>query len=199
MSRYILLVASFHLLNFTLSLAQKNVVKTDILSPLRGLYNVAVERAVKKSLSVEVAVEAGRFLRGTINGRKEYELSGLAVSPKLRLFPFHKKNEAPIGFFSGIYFQYAWLKEAYQNPFNGGDAVENSGNFQGAGVDLGYKFRIRHFCVELAAGVTRGTAKNFDEFNSALIPSSYVRLRNQEADRFRLGLSVGYAFSSSKE
>lgn len=181
----------------SISAAQNNVIKTDLIRPLRSQYSLAYERKLGSFLSVQLGVEAGDYATTSLNGFTDYTLSGFGVIPEVRWYPFNKRRGAPLGFFTGIAFRYASFKEEYYaDPFSGAFKDTNEGNVFNYGIDAGYKFRARRIAIEILGGLSGGTLSNFDEVKSARIP--YSHLHEDEKHFYRIELSVGYLFPSFK-
>lgn len=173
--------------------AQNNVIKTDLLRPLRGQYFLGYERRLTSLISVSLGVESGRYASASINGFTDYKLSGFGIIPEVRCYPFNKRRGAPLGFFTGIALRYASFNEVYYPvPFSTSARHTNEGNVFNYGVDAGYKFRVRRVAIEILGGLGGGVLSGFDELKSSRIP--YSHLHEDEKHFYRVELSVGYLF-----
>jgi len=175
--------------------AQSNVIKADIIRPLRGVYGITYERRLSKFLSGQAGFDFGDYASTSINGQKDYSLTGVALLSEVRYYPFWKRKPNPFGVFTGIAARYVWAKEKYHDPFVGNpNAVYNEGNILNFGIEAGYKFKLKRFCIEVLGGAGTGEVLNFDVYRDAQIPPSYRKVRNDESKQYRLELNVGYIF-----
>jgi hypothetical protein len=179
------------------AIAQSNIIKTDLIRPLRGQYFLGYERKLTSLISVSFGMEAGDYASTSINGFTDYKLSGFGIIPEVRCYPLNKRRGAPLGFFTGIAFRYAFFNETYYPyPFSGPARSTNEGNVFNYGIDAGYKFRIGRVGIEVLGGLGGGVFSGFDEFKSSSMPYSY--LHEDEKHFYRVELSVGYLFPSFK-
>lgn len=169
----------------------KNVIKTNILSPIVGSYNFFYERALAKNTSIQLG---GGFTSIDISGTK---LSGFRVTPEFRYYP-SKGKDAPKGFFVGPFLNYQSLNltvgasatgvsaegKATLNTFGGGLALGWQwlfGDVVALDLFFGPSFNSGTVNVEASA-----TANGFteDSFSTGAFSGF----------GFRFGLSLGVAF-----
>ncbi|OJJ23402.1 hypothetical protein BKI52_03315 [marine bacterium AO1-C] len=169
----------------------KNVIKTNILSPIVGSYNFFYERAIAKNSSLQLG---GGFTNIDVAGTK---INGFRVTPEFRYYPA-KSKDAPKGFFVGPFINYQSL-----NLTVGASALNASAEGKatlttfGGGLALGWQWLFGNvvaldlfFGPSLNSGSVSvdatATADGFTE--SDFSTGSFSGFG------FRFGLSLGVAF-----
>jgi hypothetical protein len=172
-------------------LGQDNVVKTDIIRPIRGLVGIAYERKIDKIFTIQLAFDAGTYREGSVYFHNDYQLKGFSILPEFRVYPMTKKSAAPLGVFGGLAFRYAFMDETMVDPFTSVEFA-NSGHIYNYGFELGYKYAIQKFIVEVLGGFGGGQMRNFKPMPYQLW--QYQDIRKDELEFYRLELSLGYIF-----
>ena len=157
------------------------------------------ERSLGKNFSGALSFEIGQYSKGgpTQSARNDrYKLTGFGFMPQFRYYPFTKKRPAPFGFFLGTHLRYRRMDEHYSEV---GLKVNTKGNLYDFGANIGYKFFIGIFNLEilLGKGIMWG---NFDAPNSRSdIPDWYRQDIEELTDNCRIELSLGFHFPKFKK
>ncbi len=171
-----------------------NTLKLDAFHVITERYNLSYERAITSSFTAQVSFEYGTFGKGTINGVRDYTLSGLDGTLELRYYPFSKKLKAPLGFFIGENFRRSNYDEQYNDLLYGGYAMKVSSQISSFNICAGYKFKYRSFCIEpmVTVGVVREVSYGSRRDR---IPTGYSNLLTlNEPDYYFFRIGFGYMF-----
>jgi hypothetical protein len=172
---------------------QHHVIKFDLVSPLSNKIKVAYESTFSENLSGQITFQSGELATATYNSSAEYILSADGVIAGIRGYPFLGKK-APFGFFIGAGFRYLRYTESFNFP---GSQI-SWGKIYNFGLDAGYKFNYRRFCLEILGGYGIGDVKTKDEWREYRIPERYLGLVNDEKNFLRVEVSVGFVFPYGK-
>jgi hypothetical protein len=174
---------------------QSNVIKVDAFKIISGRYQLAYERKISDFFTAEISLEYGLFATGSINGTRDYALSGTSTAGELRYFPFSKSKRAPIGFFIGESIRYSQYSEKYNNLFQGGRfPLEATSQITSFNLLAGYKFSYNKFCIEALATVGLIREISYDAQRSD-IPTTYSNnLTSNEPLYYLARVGIGYIF-----
>ena len=165
--------------------AQKNVIKTNILSPALYSGSVSFEHAFNWAMSYDVGISytpatiiTNAYTNGTV------ELSGYSATIGLRKY---RKKNAPDGFYFGPYLR-------HQNITLTDEGDSASITASSAGIKTGYQFIINEvFSIDLFYGSGVGvyeisTADALDDINSTFGTGKLV------SGAVTYGFNIGFAF-----
>jgi hypothetical protein len=177
----------------TLMFAQsekKNIVKTNIISPLFRTFHLNYERAFTEKVSGQLGL---MYFAGL--DRNDTKFNGFAVTPEVRLYP---KGTALEGFFLGLSPRYQSFKlETTTESFDdNGNPVKNTNKAtlrsMGAGLVVGGQWIFGDIVsLELYGGPSFNSSKikvesgSEDDFNTTGVGSRFG---------LRFGLTVGVIF-----
>ena len=142
----------------------KNILKTNIVTPIVKTYSLTYERVVSKRASVLLTAS---YSASTVDGgffviRYATKQKGFTVMPEYRIYPLH---EQPVlgGFFVASFLRYRRFKLEVQKDV----LVKPTAKWQdvGAGLKLGYQWLIgRGLAIEafIGSGYSYGSL-NIDE------------------------------------
>lgn len=202
---------------------QTNVIKTNILGPIAGQYQLAYERALTSNFSAQLS--AG-YLGGKSNGSSlingaEYsydsQRTGFIVIPEVRWYPF---GEAPRGLFLGGFGRFRQANNNLTDSGTGTTGIDQNLSrdrkvttigggavvgFQwiskgGFSLDLfigsAYKSRSTDTTYELAALNEASDNKDYDSVGDELFNQKYLdfKLDDRAGWGVRFGFHLGYAF-----
>jgi len=165
--------------------AQKNVIKTNILSPALYSGSISFEHAFNWAMSYEVGISytpATEISNIYTNGVQE--LSGYSATIGLRKY---RKKNAPDGFYFGPYLR-------HQNITLKEEDVSATITVSSAGIKTGYQFIINEvFSVDIFYGSGVGmyeisAAETLDDINSTFGSGKIV------SGAATYGFNIGFAF-----
>lgn len=194
---YILLLFISNLAFVSKSAAQYNAIKIDALGTLLARLNISYERSFGRHFSAGIQLEAGMHGNQTINNEEIYRLMGLGIIPEVRYYPFTKNKPAPLGFFVGGAFRYAFLEEQFLL-----DGIYLTGDVYNLGISTGYKFNYRKVLFEFLIGYGGGVDKGFDEeireYLNPIYKGGYSFFIGTIKQFPRIEVSAGYVFPKVK-
>lgn len=180
-------MAFFMLTNIIFAQSEKkNIVKTNVLSPLFRTFHLNYERAFTEKVSGQLGL---MYFAGL--DRNDTKFNGFAVTPEVRLYP---KGTALEGFFLGLSPRYQSFKlESQTTDFNGNTVTDKATlSSIGAGLVLGGQWifgDIVSFEIYGGPSFNSSTIKvesgTEDNFNTSGVGSGFG---------FRFGATVGVAF-----
>jgi len=180
--------------------AQYNVLKADLLGPLRGKYGVAFERSFSPKWSARILAEFGTYGRSSFTPDDEYKISGNGIIPELRFFPVSPRKGAPAGLFIAAAFRSLRFRETYWDETQGVFfPIVSKGQMTNVGIDVGYQFTYRHFCAEILMGAGTGTMKKNDDIAASSMPYLSGNVLNDERKFYRAEILIGYMFPAMKK
>ena len=154
----ILLAAACMAASSTVALAQNNVVKVNILSPLVKTGSFFYEHKLNDNSSLQLGA---LFTSWSIDGN-DTKVTGFALTPEYRFY-LSEKSSAPEGFYVGPFVRYQnlTLKSTYEdysydnngNPTTSTQTDEASLNTLGGGVVVGRQWIFKErFALDLFLG-----------------------------------------------
>lgn len=160
--------------------AQTNTVKTNLANLALSGGSIHYERGINDATSAQLGIFISAI---SVDDTK---FSGFGVIPQYRFYP-RSSGEAPSGFYLAPLIGYQTFSLETTVP---GSISEASFTLLGAGLDVGNKWLLGAFAVELSAGVS---------FNSTNLDVKTGSEGDFSTGGFgsttpRIGLSLGYAF-----
>jgi len=189
-------LTSAFLLVSVLSYGQSySVLKTDIIGPIRGHFNVTYEHSVGKIFAAQLTTEWGNYGEAYDLGGAHYKATGYGIIPEVRLYPFRAANSWKIQPFVGVDYRYLRFYEAYETSST--FAYMNSGSLQNIGLVGGGRFKYKRLWVELlmGGGIASSATSDYSQ-NAFFVPRdlSYEAFLQYEEKYLRVELSIGYFF-----
>lgn len=175
-----------------------SAIKVHTFRVIDGLYTVSYERAFRRNLSAEIALQGGHYIDARLNRFEDFEVTGVGALGSLRHYLFTKKHPAPRGFFAYVAMRYFQFNEVYRNAA-WGDHYEVGGKIINGGAGIGYKYLYRRFGIEAFVGWGVGRLKSDDEAYRKIIPGFYRACIEEQTHFPQLDVAVGYLFGHSAD
>lgn len=171
---------------------KKNVIKTNILSPIVGSYNFFYERAIGEKTSIQLGFG---FTSLEILGTK---LSGFRITPEFRYYPSSNK-QAPKGFYIAPFGNYQSLSLTTSASVAGVASAEGKATLTtiGGGLDIGYQWLfgdVVSLDLFLGPSVNSGSVKVEASSSASGFTESNFSTGSANGFGLRFGLSLGIAF-----
>lgn len=182
-----LLVATFVAASATSALAQDNVLKVNILSPIVKTGSFFYERKLTDNSSFQLGLLFTNF-----KVSDEDRITGFAITPEYRFY-LSERTTALQGFYVGPFLRYQNLTIKTDNTYYGGTSSETSLNTFGGGVVVGRHWIFKErFSLDAFLGPSYNAGNIEDEDSS----SGTVSYDPGPFDGFglRAGVTFGIAF-----
>jgi len=181
---------SFFILMLTNLNAQENVIKVNPLSAAFSHGNLAYERALTNTMSLQLGVFYGVTKVTILESENIY--SGLGITPEFRYYVTHKNADGP----EGLFFAPFGMYRNYQLTLDKGTEYESKGSAStyGGGLAVGYQVVFgEHVTMDFFAGPNyRTSIYKVDGKIETGVDRPILIGGNGVGVRF--GLTVGYAF-----